>query len=184
MPGGSTTGVDRVEVSTAVYLPPAEVYEFLIDFPGYARYSEYLEEVSQRGDGASGTEYALTFAWWKLTYTARTEVVDVEPPERIDWAVRDDLDASGYWHVEPAPEAAPPERSTASRVRLTVEYDAASAGPGLVDLPRFVSLGRVVEKAKPLVEKEARRVVERIVADLEGEPREVDLDIEASDDAI
>lgn len=173
--------MDRVEVSTAVYLSPEEVFAFLLDFPGYAQYSEYLREVRQRGDGDAGTEYALTFSWWKLSYTADTEVVDVAPPERIDWALRDDLDASGHWLVEPAPEAAPADREAASRVTLVVEYDAGSAGPGLVDLPRFVSLGTVVEKAKPLVEKEARRIVERIVADLEGQRREVDLDIDTTD---
>lgn len=172
--------MDRVEVSTAVYVPPDEIFEFLLDFPGYARYSEYLREVRQRGDGGSGTEYALTFSWWKLSYTADTEVVDVAAPERIDWRLRDDMDASGHWLVEPAPAAAPDDRETASRVTLVVEYDVDSAGPGLIDLPRFVSLDAVVEKAKPLVEKEARRVVERIVADLEGQRREVDLDIETT----
>jgi len=173
--------VDRVEVSTAVYLPPAEIFEFLVDFPGYAQYSEYLREVRQRGDGDAGTEYALTFSWWKLSYTADTEVVDVTEPECIDWRLRDDLDAKGRWLVEPTPEDAPADRETASRVTFLVEYDVDSAGPGLVDLPRFVSLGTVVEKAKPLVEKEARRVVERIVADLEGQRREVDLDIETTE---
>ncbi len=29
------------------------------------------------GDGASGTRYALHFSWWKLTYTAHSEVTDV-----------------------------------------------------------------------------------------------------------
>ena len=30
--------VDAVEVSTIVYLPPEEIYDFLIDFPRYADY--------------------------------------------------------------------------------------------------------------------------------------------------
>jgi hypothetical protein len=48
---------------------------------------------------------------------------------------------------------------------------------GIVDLPRFVSLDRVLEKATPLVEREARTVLERLVAELEGEPRPIDLTV-------
>lgn len=173
--------MDTVEVSTVVYVPREEIYEFLLDFPGYARYSEYLREVRQRGDGSPGTEYALTFAWWKVTYTARAAVVDVDPPTQIDWELVDDLDARGNWSVEHVPEETPDDEETANRVTFEVEFDLGSAGPGLLDLPRFISLGRVVEKAKPLVKEEAERVVERIVADLEGERRPVELDIRTTD---
>ena len=48
----SGSPVDRVEVSTVVHLPPEEVYEFIVDFPGYANYSEYLERVRSDGDGS------------------------------------------------------------------------------------------------------------------------------------
>jgi len=59
--------VDTVDVSTVVYLPPAEIYDFLVDFPRYADYSRHLEEVHRHnGDGSPGTRYDITFAWWKL----------------------------------------------------------------------------------------------------------------------
>jgi uncharacterized membrane protein len=167
--------VDSVEVSTVVYLPPQEVYEFLLDFPRYARYSKHLTEVRQFGDGSPGTEYELDFAWWKLGYTARSRVVDAEPPERIDWRVIKDINAVGQWLVEPLEEAAPE-----TAVTLRVEYEPGSADDGMLDLPRFVSLGWVVERVKPKVKAEAERVVRRIVADLEGEPRDVHLEIETT----
>jgi len=91
--------VDRVEVSTVVYLPPEEVYEFLVDFPGYADYSKYLERVKSDGDGSPGTRYALRFSWWKVTYTAHTRVTDADPPNRIDWEVIKDMNAHGHWLV-------------------------------------------------------------------------------------
>ncbi|PSQ35218.1 polyketide cyclase [Halobacteriales archaeon QS_9_70_65] len=125
--------MDTVEVSTEVHLPPEEVYEFLLDFPRYARYSEHLTDVRQFGDGAPDTEYELDFEWWKLSYT---------------------------------------------RVRMVVEYAPDSAEADALDLPRFVSLEWVVEKVKPKVRAEAERVVRRIVADLEGQRRDVSLDIE------
>ena len=63
---------------------------------------------------------------------------------------------------------------------LVVEYAPDSADEGLLDLPRFVSLGWVVDRVTPKVRAEAERVVRRIVADLEGERREVEVEIEMS----
>jgi uncharacterized membrane protein len=163
--------VDSVEVSTEVYLPPEEVYEFLLDFPRYARYSEHLTGVRQFGDGAPGTEYELDFSWWKLTYTARSRVTDTDSPNRIDWRVIKDIDAVGRWRVERLDDEE-------TRVTLVVEYAPGSADDDALELPRFVSLDWVVEKVKPKVRTEAERVVRRIVADLEGEPRDVTLEIE------
>jgi len=172
--------VDTVEVSTVVHLPPSDVYEFLVDFPRYARYSKYLESVEQRGDGSPGTEYDLTFAWWKLSYTARSEVTAVDPPRGLSWRLTKDLTARGEWTV--APLESPPEGvDEACRVTLTVRFDPDSADSGTIDLPRFVSLSWVVEKVKPKIQSEAERVVERIVADLEGQRRDVDLEIHTVD---
>ena len=173
-----------MEVSTVVYLPPEDVYEFLIDFPRYARYSEHLTEVRQHGDGGPGTEYDLVFEWWKLRYTARSRVESVDPPDRIDWGIVKDIDAAGYWAVEEVPEEAPPDRETASRVRLRVDFRPETANSDALDLPAFVSLSWVVEKVKPKVQAEAERVVRRVVADLEGESREVELEIHSAPDAV
>ena len=174
--------MDSIEVSTEVYLPSAEVYEFLIDFPRYADYSEYLEGVASHGDGSPGTAYDLHFAWWKLTYTARSEVTAVDPPNRIDWEIVKDIHAHGHWAVE---ELDPPDgREHASRVRFRVAFDADSVDSSQFDLPSLVSLSWVVEKVKPLIENEAERIVERIVADLEGERRPVDLTVHTRPDSV
>lgn len=177
-----TRGVDTVEVSTVVYISPEAAHEFLVDFPGYARYSEYLDRVEQHGDGGPGTEYDLHFSWWKISYTARSRVVTVEPPERIDWTVVKDIDARGRWLVEPVDP--PPGHEHASRVRLQIGFFPDSADESAIDLPRFASLSWVLEKVKPLVQEEAEKVVRRIVSDLEGESREVDLDIHTTPDAV
>lgn len=164
--------MDTVEVSTVVYLPPEEVYQFLLDFPGYARYSEHLTGVRQHGDGDPGTEYELDFAWWKLEYTARSRVVDVNPPARIDWRIIKDVDAVGQWLVEPTEEG--------TAVTLRVEYHPDSADDDALSLPRFISFDWVIEKIKPKVKAEAERVVRRIVRDLEGQNRDVALEIETT----
>jgi uncharacterized membrane protein len=176
--------VDEVEVSTVVYLPPEEIYDFLVDFPRYANYSKYLTDVRVDGDGTPGTRYALTFSWWKLEYTAHSEVTDAEAPSHIDWELVRDLDAHGHWRVEAVPEEAPPEAETASRVTLRVEFDPGSASVGRLKIPSFVSLSWVIEKVKPLVQEEAERVVERIVADLEGRRRDVTLTIHTTPDEV
>jgi uncharacterized membrane protein len=180
----SGSSVDEVEVSTVVYLPPAEVYEFLVDFPRYARYSKYLTEVRADGDGEPGTRYALTFSWWKLEYTAHSEVTDTDPPTQIDWELVRDLEAKGYWRVEEVSDAAPEDVETASRVTLRVEFDPSTASVGRLKIPSFVSLSWVIDKVKPLIQEEAERVVERIVADLEGRSRDVELTIHTTPDTV
>jgi uncharacterized protein YndB with AHSA1/START domain len=175
---------DAVEVSTVVYLPPEDVYEFLVDFPRYARYSKHLTEVRQHGDGGPGTEYDLVFEWWKITYTARSRVESVDPPDRIDWLIVKDIDAAGHWAVEEVPEEAPPDRETASRVVLRVDFHPETANSNALNLPAFVSLSWVIEKVKPKIQAEAERVVRRIVADIEGESRDVELEIHSTPDAV
>ncbi len=169
--------MESLDVSTVVYLPPAEIYDFLVDFPRYAKYSEYLKTVTRHGDGSAGTEYDLTFAWWKLSYTARSEVTALDEPTTIEWQLLSDLDASGYWHIESEPESAPDDEETASRVHFVVNYRPGSANPDAIDLPSLVSLGWVIKKVTPKIKTEAERVVRRVVRDLEGQKREVTLTV-------
>jgi uncharacterized membrane protein len=180
--------VDELVVSTVVYLPAEETYDFLVDFPRYATYSEHLRNVvRRRGDGGAGTRYALRFAWWKLTYTVESEVTEVDPPNRIEWRVVKNLDASGRWRIEELddlPEDAPADATVASRVSMEVAYDPGSANESRVSLPRFVNLGWVADKIRPAITNEAENVVERVVADLEGDPRPVDLTVERGPGSI
>lgn len=177
--------MDAVDVSTVVYLPPEEIYEFLLDFPRYARYSEHLDEVRRHGgEGEPGTHYDITFSWWRLSYTARSQVTDVDPPNRIDWRLVKDIDARGHWAVVPEPESAPNPETPATRVRLYVEFAPGSAEKGALGLPATVSLDWLVEKITPKITTEAERIVERIVADLEGQRRDVTLDIHTTPDSL
>jgi SH3-like domain-containing protein len=176
---------DAIEVSTVVYIPPSEVYAFLEDFPRYARYSKHLTDVRQHGDGGPGTEYDLVFEWWKLTYTARSRVTATDEPRAIDWRIVKDLDAEGHWYVDPLEASEVPEgESCATRVRMQVDFRPETANPEALGLPRFVSLGWVIDKVKPKVQEEAERVVRRIVEDLEGETREIDLEIHRTPDSV
>ncbi|MGB9963596.1 type II toxin-antitoxin system RatA family toxin [Halobacterium hubeiense] len=160
--------MNTVEVSTDVRVPVEEAYAFVADFPRYADYSEHLREVTQHGSGGAGTEYELTFAWWKLTHSVRSRVTDTDEPERIDWQLVGGIDAHGRWEVA--------ETDDGARVTFVVTYDTDSAR-GSLDLPRLVSMDWVVERVVQKVVEEGERVVERVVADLEGERRPVDLDV-------
>lgn len=173
--------MERLTVETVVYRPADTVYEFLLDFPGYANYSTYLETVEELDSAESEqARYALRFAWWKLTYTTRSAVTETVPDERIEWEIVDSFDANGRWVVEEReelPEDAPEWAETATSVRFEVAWRADSVDPGMVDLPRLVSLDWVINKVRPLVEKEAERVVQRAAADLEGRERDVALTV-------
>ncbi|QZA88696.1 SRPBCC family protein [Salinarchaeum sp. IM2453] len=176
--------MDRIEVSTVVYVSAEEAFEFLVDFPRYAQYSKYLDSVQQHGTGGAGTKYDLTFRWWKLTYTARSEVTSIEENKRIDWELVNSLDATGYWGIEPLPEETETSDNNAVKVRFVAEFDSNSMTWDLVNVPRFVSTDWIVRKVKPLIVKEAKRIVGRVVADLEGESREVTLTVHETPDTI
>ena len=105
-------------------------------------------------------------------------------PTRIDWKLVKDIDARGHWRVEEVPDEAPEGVETASRVWLRVDFDPESARGDAINLPTFVSFGWVIQKIKPKVVREAERVIRRIVADLEGESREVELQIHRTPDSI
>lgn len=168
--------MDELLVRTDIHLPQEEVYAFLLDFEGYAAYSEYLDEVRVDGDGGAGTRYAIALSWWRINYTAHTEVTDATPPSRINWSARTRaIDARGFWKIEPLDQD---QDHPTSRVTLVIRYDPDSADASVVKLPAFVSVSWVIDRVRPLLRREAERVVERIVADLEGEPRSIDLDIE------
>lgn len=176
--------MERLEVSTGVFVPPSRVYDFLVDFPGYADYSEYLDRVERRGDGSAGTRYDITVSWWRLSRTVTSYVTGVEPPERIDWQVESPITAAGAWLIEATgpedletPVDPPDEIDRGARVALVIRYDPSSLDGGRLDVPAVVSVEGLVDRLAPIVEREATRTVERIVADLEGRHREVRLDV-------
>ncbi|MFA9518397.1 SRPBCC family protein [Halopenitus sp. H-Gu1] len=186
--------MDELVVRTTVYADSETVYEFLVDFPRYARYSEHLDRVRRiDGEGGPGTRYALTFSWWRLTYTVRSEVTDVSPPNRIDWAIRKDIDANGHWRISPidgetdtddrdrtletGSEDGGENDDDACQVEFRVRFDPGSASSDAIDLPRFVSFEWVLRRVIPLVREEAKGIVKRAVADLEGRERPVNLEV-------
>lgn len=163
--------MEELEVGTDVHLPPGEVFSFLLDFPRYANYSEHLDSVESFGDGNVGTDYALTFKWWKVSYTVRSRVTEIGEPERIAFEIVRGLTADGEWLVEPI------DSGEHSHVRFLARYDSSTVASDRISLPSFVSVGWVIDRVMPFITEEAERVVERVVADLEGERRQVDLEV-------
>lgn len=168
-----------LEARTTVHREPEAVFDALLDLRRYESYSDHLARVTREGDGGVGTEYRLRFEWWLVAYTVRSRVTAVERPERLDFEVTKGIRADGSWHVEPAEEPGPDGvDGPATRVRFVVKYDPDSVAGSAVSLPALASLSWVVERVAPLVEREAERVVERVVVDLEGRPRAVDLEVD------
>ncbi|WP_435346566.1 SRPBCC family protein [Haloarchaeobius sp. HRN-SO-5] len=178
--------MDALELSAVVYAPRDEAFEFLLDVANYGRYSEYVADVTQRGDGSVGTRFDITLQWWTLSYTLRTAVTDLDRPNRIDWRVPDDVRAHGYWAVEEvdagdsASSAAgdsgvASDGGPASRIRLRVEFDRDRSSARGLQLPPLVSTDWLLRRVKPVAKREAKQVLSRAVADLEGQRRPVEL---------
>lgn len=192
-----TEDVDEIRVTAVVYASQEEAFEFLLNFPGYAQYSQYLESVETlEGDGGAGTRYGLTFSWWQVSYTAHSEVTEVNRPDRIDWKLTKDVDAHGHWIVEPldldpddlakTPAAAVTGNldGDACSVTFQVFFDPESARAGVLDIPNLVSFDWVLSKVVPRVKREAEHIVSRAVSDLEGRPRAVELDVHVDSESL
>jgi len=175
--------VDEFEASTVFHLSQREVYDLLFEFRRFPEHVDYLDEARVRGDGA-GARFRIVASWWRLSTTVRGRVTEVDPPERIDWTLTNDADASGYWSIEPAPEAAP-AAGTATRLRLVARLDddsvdASSHGPRLGP---SISLDWVLGKVAPLVAREGERLLGNLVAELEGTRRPVEIQVHSLPDA-
>lgn len=168
---------------TTVRRPPAVVFEALADLRRYEGYSEHLASVTRAGDGGVGTEYELRFSWWRIDYTVRSCVTAVDRPERLDFEVTSGIDAEGAWCLEPITQAGEQNPVTdddgpsATRVHFQVSYHPDTVAPAALDLPALTSLSWVIDRVAPLVEREAAGVVQRVVHDLEGSDRAVNLDV-------
>ncbi|WP_137289606.1 SRPBCC family protein [Natronorubrum halophilum] len=169
--------MDRILLSTLAYRSPEEVFPYVRSFSDYPRYTDHLKEVRVHGDGGVGSVYDLRLAWWKLSYTARSKVTAISAPDSLEWQLVNNLDARGEWRVEPEPESAPDGVETASRIYFEAVYDPHSADESALSLPRFVSLDWVVRKVEPKLLSEAESVVQRLVADIEGQRRDVELTV-------
>ncbi len=169
--------MDRILLSTLAYRPPEEVFPYVRSFREYTRYTEHLNEVRVHGDGDAGSVYDLVLSWWKLSYTARSKVTGISAPNSLQWQLTNDIDAHGEWRVESEPESTPEGEQTASRIYFEAAYDPYSADTNAISLPRFVSLDWVIDKVEPRLLKEAETVVERLVADIEGQRRSIELTV-------
>lgn len=163
--------MERLKLSTLVYAPPQEVYDVLVDFEDYPKYTQYVDSVTRRGDGGEGTEFGISFGWWKLSYTAWSRVTGLDEPNRIEWELTKDIDADGSWQIENVTDEAEEDVEAVTRVTMDVQFQVSKSGSKILDLPRFVSFGWVVDRVKPLIFKEARSVLENLVYELEGEKR-------------
>lgn len=163
-----------LEARTEVYRSAEAVFDALLDLRRYEAYSDHLAAVERVGDGGVGTEYTLRFEWWLVSYTVRSEVTAVERPDRLDFAVTKGIQATGSWFVEPVSTGEDP----VTEVRFVVEYDPDTVAGAALSLPALTSMSWVIERVAPLVEQEAAGVVRRVVNDLEGSDRAVDLNVE------
>jgi hypothetical protein len=176
--------VEEFEASTVFHLSPEEVYDLLFEFRRFPEHVDYLEDARVRGEGA-GARFRIVASWWRLSTTLRGRVTDAERPERIEWRLTNDADAAGYWSIEPAPEEAPPDRETATRLRLVARLDGDSVDAGGYG-PRFgpsVSLDWLLGKVAPIVAREGERLLGQLVAELEGRDREVAIEVHSLPDS-
>lgn len=167
---------ETLRADATIHAPPGAVYGLLRDVEGYGAYADHVSDVTRR-EGTLET-YEITLSWWILSYTIGLRVTDAEPPRRIEWRLVEGGDARGAWELERT-TVDDPAVDTATDVSLIVRYDPDSADVASLSLPPFVPVSAVVERARPAVEREAERVLARVIADVEDEPRQASLSVHA-----
>jgi ribosome-associated toxin RatA of RatAB toxin-antitoxin module len=145
------------------YAPVEDIYDFFMDFQNYGKYSEYVDDV--RVVDEEYPEWELDFRWWIIRYTARSRLVDHEENEYIEWMVTKDVDIRGRWEFEELDDEK-------TQVRLEVIYD--PKGASKVNPLNFFPTARLIQIARPVVDRHVSKVLRRVAEELEGEPREVD----------
>jgi uncharacterized membrane protein len=164
--------VDAIEASAPLYVSPETVYEFVRSYDGVAEHSDHVERVERDGDGGPGTDYRITFSWWRLSFTSESRVTETERPAYVAWRSTGSVRARGRWRMEQIPdEELPSDREVGTELSLRIEFDPTTLAGGTVT--RLLSLSRLVERVTPVVERECRSVLSGVVADLEGAPRRV-----------
>lgn len=168
--------VERIAVSTVLHVPPEEAFDEVLNLPDYAHHADYLSSIDMAGDGEVGTTYTLHFAWWKVTFEVSSEVTAVEPPERIGFTLTSGIDGHGEWRIQ-TEESPTPSSNSRSSLTLDIRYDPSSVAESAIGLPFGISVAWIVRQVRPYLQNELQRIVEQVVADIEGTHRDVDLTI-------
>lgn len=152
------------------YAPVEDVYNFFMDFENYGKYSKYVEDVHVVEDG-DHPEWEIDFRWWIVRYAARSKLVDYEENEYIEWQVTKDVDVHGMWRFE--------ETEKGTHVELELLYD--PKGASKANPLNFFPTRRLIQMARPVVDRHVSRVLRRVAAEVEGEPRDIDYTIRPAD---
>jgi len=152
------------------YAPVDDVYEFFMDFKNYGKYSEYVKDVRVVSNGDL-PEWEIEFRWWIVRYTARSKLVDYKKNEYIEWQVTKDVDVHGMWNFE--------ETEDGTHVELELLYD--PKGASKANPLAFFPTKRLIQMARPVVDRHVSKVLRRVAEEVEGEPRDVEYTIRPAD---
>jgi ribosome-associated toxin RatA of RatAB toxin-antitoxin module len=157
----------KATLEATAYAPVEDVYDFFMDFENYAKYSGYVERIRTVREG-DYPEWAITFKWWIVRYTFRSQLLDYAEHEHIEWELTKDVDVRGKWRFE---ETTDEDGEPATDVELDLWYDPRSVSK-MNPVPLFPT-SRLIRIVKPVAARHINTVLQRVTQELEGEPREV-----------
>ncbi len=157
----------KAVIEAESYAPVEDVFDVIEDFRGYGDYSEFVEDIRVVDDGDQ-PEWEIDFSWWIVNYTARSKVLAVEEDEYIEWKVTKDVDVQGRWEFHE-------EGEEHTRVELHLWYD--PEGATKANPLRYFPTHRLMQLAKPVANRQMKKVLRKLAEELEDEPREVDYSI-------
>ncbi|MDY7081515.1 MAG: SRPBCC family protein [Halobacteria archaeon] len=156
----------KAVIEGEAYAPASDVYDFFMDFENYGDYSEYVDDVRLVRDGDHPI-WEIDFHWWILKYTAKSCLVDYEEDEYIEWKVIKDVNVRGVWEFE---ETDDDDEKTNISLRIWYDpSDASKANP-----LRYMPTDELISLIKPVFSRHVDKVLRRVAAEIEGEPRDVD----------
>jgi len=157
----------RAVIEGKSYAPVEDVYDFFMDFKNYVKYSEYVKDIRVLEDG-DHPEWAMDFQWWLIRYTAQSKLLEYEENEFIEWEVTKDVNIRGRWDFEEV-------KDDETKISLELLYD--PEGASKVNPLNFFPTKRLIQIARPVVDRHVSKVLRRVADEIEGEPRDVDYSI-------
>ncbi|MFB6283077.1 MAG: SRPBCC family protein [Halobacteria archaeon] len=157
----------KATIVAEAYASKEDVYDFLMDFKNYTKYSKYAKNTRLVVDGEN-PEWEIDFRWWLVKYTAKSKVTDYRKPDFIEWRVVKDADVRGEWHLEEIGDEH-------TRLQLDLRYD--PKGASKANPLWYFPTDKLIKLAKPVVLRHVNNVLRNVTKELEGEPREANFKI-------
>lgn len=148
-----------------------QVFDSITD---YRKIDSYTDDIRIAGRGrGEGTRVYFKLSKDVLNiptnYTTKIEFVEYNPPDQIEWKIIGDIDAKGSIRLT--------ENSGHTDLILDFSLNLEKTDIGSLPAPDVADASQILEYIYPQVYEQASSIIKGVVTDIEGEPRDVNIEV-------